>query len=323
MPHSREVSVIIAARNARATIGHAVSSALGQAEVAEVIVIDDASSDGTMAAACESAAGDPRLDVIRTECNIGPAAARNLAINRGSAPYIALLDADDRYLQGRLRHLLAFPNWDMVADDIAFFSGPVPTLPGGTDRTEMLDLVRFVEGNYTGRRGNRGELGFLKPVIRRDFLEHHSLAYDESIRLGEDYDLYVRCLQKGARFLLSHRVGYLAEVRDASLSSRHATSDLAALLSAADRHIAAETDAGAVQVMRRHRRQLRNRLLLREFLDRKATDGIGAAIAFALNPPSQFAPIAGGILSDKLKWRARHTGAVRTTLLSVSDAARP
>ena len=75
-------------------------------------------------------------------------------------------------------------------------------------------LVDFVEGNLSQKGAARCELGFLKPVMRRAFLERHGLRYDPQLRLGEDYDLYTRCLMKGARFALSHRVGYRAEVRE-------------------------------------------------------------------------------------------------------------
>lgn len=325
MPQSHEVSVVIAARNARETIGSAVASALGEPEVSEVILVDDASSDGTGSAALEIAADDPRLQVIRVERNIGPAAARNLAIGRSTAQYVALLDADDRFVPGRLGHLLAIPGWDLAADNIAFHSGSEPDLSSGSEQVERVDrlnLAQFVEGNLSGD-ANRGELGFLKPVIRRSFLERHGLAYDETIRLGEDYDLYVRCLQHGARFMLSHRVGYLARVREDSLSSRHGTADLAALLAATERHLRTEVSAEARRSMRRLRRQVRNRLLLREFLDRKATGGLGAALAFALAPPTRFAPIAKGILRDKLRSSRTPGAGVRDTLLPVSGAAGP
>lgn len=321
MPQCRQVSVVIAARNAEDSIGRAVLSALEQTEVAEVIVVDDASTDETGTAAHDVAPGDPRLDVIRTERNIGPAAARNLAIGRSSAPFIALLDADDCFLPGRLGHLLDLPDWDMAADNITFFSGAIPSLPRGSDRIETLDLVRFVEGNFSRKGENRGELGFLKPVLRREFLHRHGLGYDEHLRLGEDYDLYVRCLQRGARFVLTHRVGYLAEVRETSLSSHHTTSELSALVAATDRHIETAATAEARYAMRAHRRQLVNRYLLRAFLDRKSAGGVMAALAFALRPPSRLAPIAMGVLADKLRGSSNGGSRVRTTLLPVSDAS--
>jgi hypothetical protein len=52
--------------------------------------------------------------------------------------------------------------------------------------------------------------------------------------------------------------------------------------------------------MRDHQRQLRDRYLLRAFLDRKAARGRVAAIAFAFAPPTNLRPIMLGVLSDKL-----------------------
>jgi glycosyltransferase involved in cell wall biosynthesis len=58
------VAVLIAAHNAAATIGAAVRSALAQPEACEVIVVDDASTDGTGTAALAAAQGDTRLHVL-------------------------------------------------------------------------------------------------------------------------------------------------------------------------------------------------------------------------------------------------------------------
>ena len=71
MSHSRCVSVIIAAHNARTTIGKAIISALDQNEVSEVIVVDDASTDETADAATEAGGGESRLKILRSEINIG------------------------------------------------------------------------------------------------------------------------------------------------------------------------------------------------------------------------------------------------------------
>ncbi len=212
----------------------AVTSALAQPEVGEVVVVDDASTDATGDAARRGTSSDPRLVVLRQDSNIGPAAARNLAIARSTSPFIAVLDADDLLLQGRFAPLLARTDWDLSADNIAFVAdtdpvGPQPIL---TDRgdAEVLDLASFVRGNISGKGPGRVELGFLKPLMRRDFLVAQGLAYDPGLRLGEDYDFYVRALQQGARFLVSRRLGYVARVRANSLSRQHGTADLQALL---------------------------------------------------------------------------------------------
>jgi succinoglycan biosynthesis protein ExoU len=299
------VGVIVAAHNAAATIGMAITSALAQSEVNEVIVVDDASTDATGTAALRAGGNDPRLVVMRQDRNIGPAAARNLAISQSSSPYIAVLDADDHLLRGRFAHLLARPDWDMTADNIAFVADTdtagIPLDESDHGRAQTLDLASFVRGNITGNGPGRIELGFLKPLMRRDFLVAHNLAYDPGLRLGEDYDLYVRALQKGARFLMSRRVGYVARVRENSLSRQHGTADLRALLDACDRHIAAATAPATLSALNAHRRQLRARVLLRLFLDRKAEAGIAAALGFALRPPANFAPIALCVLADKMR----------------------
>jgi succinoglycan biosynthesis protein ExoU len=320
-----EVAVIIPARNAEATIGDAVASALEQPEVREVIVVDDASQDGTATRARAVAGHDRRLTILRQEANIGPAAARNRAIAQAKAPYIALLDADDYFLPGRFGPLFAQTDWDMIADNIVFVGAENPRriaagdLPSGQSGGAVLDLHAFVRGNIAQKNVRRGELGFLKPVIRRSILPIDGPVYDSALRLGEDYDLYVRLFLAGARFRLDRRIGYVARVRPDSLSGQHGTGDLWALMQASARHGAvAGPGSPAASALRAHHSQLRARYLLREFLDRKAAQGIGSALGFALCPPTNFAPIFRGVLADKLgagqRPAASDVGGLRTLL---------
>jgi succinoglycan biosynthesis protein ExoU len=303
------VAVLIAAHNAAATIGAAVRSALAQPEAREVIVVDDASNDGTGKIALAAAQGDNRLHVLSAERNLGPAAARNVAIAASSAPIIALLDADDLFLTGRLGALLAQPGWDLIADNIVFLppgADPAALLSGDAPAPGLsaLDLAGFVRGNLPREGQERGELGFLKPLIRRDFLDRFGLRYDPDLRLGEDYDLYVRALLHGARFLVSHRLGYVAHVRPTSLSGRHGTEDLARLARVAERHLAALPPGHAAgPSMARLHQSLRARHLHRACLDAKADHGIRAAFGLALSPPSNALPIARGVLRDKIAAR--------------------
>ncbi|ACM30579.1 glycosyltransferase [Agrobacterium sp. SHOUNA12C] len=299
------VCVIIAAKNASDTIGLAVASALREPEVAEVVVIDDGSTDGTAAAARQADDGSGRLIIQEFEKNRGPAAARNHAIEISRAPLISILDADDFFFPGRFKPLLASDDWDFVADNIAFVdSDTVSTAYTMLDhfdpKPRFLDLVAFVEGNISKRGVRRGEIGFLKPLMRRSFLDKHGLRYDEALRLGEDYDLYVRALAKAARYKIIHSCGYGAVVRSNSLSGQHRTDDLRRLYEA-DRAILAAgglspTDAA---VIRRHEQHIRGRYELRHFLDIKSKSGMGAAASYALGKPAAIPAIAGGIFADK------------------------
>jgi glycosyltransferase involved in cell wall biosynthesis len=66
----------------------------------ELIVIDDASTDGT--SHWLGTLRDSRIRVTRSDCNQGPSAARNIGIAMASAPVLAFLDSDDVYLPNRL-----------------------------------------------------------------------------------------------------------------------------------------------------------------------------------------------------------------------------
>lgn len=241
-----DVCVIVAAFNASSTICAAVDSALAQERVAvEVIAVDDASTDGTLRQLENVAAADRRLKVLSNTRNAGPAAARNRALEATRARYVTVLDSDDRMEPGRLAAMLALAkegDWDMVADDLH----KVTEHGKSAARTRMfskhpigarrIDLEAFVRGNLTRLHGGRGEMGFFKPLIRRDFLIENRLGYDESMRLGEDYALYAMALAAGASFLLVDPLGYDALTRADSLSGRHCAADLGALV-AADRRM--------------------------------------------------------------------------------------
>lgn len=299
---TQTICVIIAAKNASDTIGLAVASALREVEVSEVVVVDDGSSDGTEAAAKAVDDGTDRLKVISFAQNRGPSAARNAAIAQSTAPLIAILDADDFFFPGRFTPMLAESDWDFVADNIAFVADPTALAvpPRFQSRARSMSLVQFVEGNISKRGKPRGETGFLKPVMSRAFLARHGLQYDEQLRLGEDYDFYVRALAKGARYKVIEHCGYGAVVRGDSLSSRHRTEDLRRLYEADNAIMSAmPLTPEAKQIITTHRDHIRARYELRAFLDAKSQHGKGAAIKHMLGRLDALPSVVTGIFFDK------------------------
>ncbi|MFQ6550851.1 glycosyltransferase family 2 protein [Aestuariibius insulae] len=259
-----DVAVIIPAWNAETTVSRAIDSALSQVGVSvEVIVVDDASTDGTVRVLSDLAALDRRVTFLQQSRNMGPAAARNRALDAATAPYVTPLDSDDFMEEGRLATLLDLAkqgSWDIVADDLY-------KMVAGSDemsRTRLwsrkeigvqaVDLPFFVKGNLSELHGDRGELGFLKPLIYKAFLDQIGLRYDEGMRLGEDYLLYATALVQGAQFCLTDPAGYVAVVRDDSLSGSHRAKDLGALVQA-DSQLLSEVsdDPQAKALIRRHR----------------------------------------------------------------------
>lgn len=302
---SADVTVIIAAHNASKTIARAVKSALAEPEVAEVIVVDDASTDSTLAVVEALGIASGRLKTLRLDLNRGPSFARNRALEMSRSDFVSILDADDVVLSGRYSRMFAATDWDLLADNIIFveeggFLGDVVRTPPPGDEEVVLDLTRFVAGNISRRGVHRGELGFLKPVIRRAFLDENGLRYDEALRLGEDYDLYTRALAAGARFKIRRSCGYAAIVYPNSLSSRHDTQDLQRLADV-DRALLDRLPANhlARSAIGRHERQTRDKYRLREFLDRKSASNL-QGLYYALAEPETFRAVVSGVVADKV-----------------------
>ncbi len=301
------VTVVIAAYNAEATVSRAIRSALAQPETAEVIVVDDASADGTCAAINHEAEADRRVRLIRQDTNQGPAAARNRAIDDATSDFVAVLDSDDVFLPGRLECLLSCDPIEMVADNIAFVKPGHLAMAVEQDWSVIspaftpLDATGFVLGNLRKKGVSRGELGFLKPLLSRRFLEQHNLRYDPSLRLGEDYDLYVRMLLAGARMRLTRRPGYAAVVRGDSLSARHGADDLGSFFTALRAHLAmGPHSSNLTRAMQAHLTEVRRKHDHRVFLDLRRSQGGRAAIRYLLSARDRAWPVARQIARDKL-----------------------
>ncbi|HGF1362028.1 TPA: glycosyltransferase [Enterobacter cloacae] len=114
-----DVSVIIPAFNAQATIGHLVHKLLSEQTLRmEVIVVDDGSTDETWTLL--SAITDERLMLIHQE-NQGVYAARNAALAVHGGEWVVFLDADDRIADGFLQERLRIAREAQA--DVAVFNG--------------------------------------------------------------------------------------------------------------------------------------------------------------------------------------------------------
>jgi GT2 family glycosyltransferase len=99
------VSILIPAYNAERWIGQTIASALSQTwPNKEIIIVDDGSSDSTVAVAKTY---QTRLLKIVTQSNLGAAAARNKALSFAQGDYIQWLDADDLLAPDKISQQLA------------------------------------------------------------------------------------------------------------------------------------------------------------------------------------------------------------------------
>lgn len=194
--------VVMPAFDTEATIGEAIASVVAQTWTAwELVIVDDGSTDGTLAAA-ESWAADPRITVIH-QANAGPAAARRAGVAAGSAPLIVRLDADDVLLPHCLATYARFIETDREHDLFScdaeiFGEGGVPHRYYRSERfqtmteltlEEMLDANRILGPAAVCTRDAYERAGGMRPGV-----------------YAEDYDFWLRALAAGARHV------YLPEV---------------------------------------------------------------------------------------------------------------
>lgn len=96
------VTIVIPCYNAAKYVNRTIDSALSQTGVDfEIIAVDDGSADNTLSVI---SAYEPRIKVLthQDNVNLGQAASLNLAIDNSQAEFIAFLDSDDVFYQGKL-----------------------------------------------------------------------------------------------------------------------------------------------------------------------------------------------------------------------------
>jgi glycosyltransferase involved in cell wall biosynthesis len=202
LPETPTVSVIIPAYNAAKYIGEAVNSVFAQTFTShEIIVINDGSND-TDELERELKRYPPSLRYIKQD-NRGAAAARNTGLRAAAGEFVAFLDADDTWFPDFLEKQVEFlkrNNADLVYAD-ALLSGNSP-LAG---RSFMQ--VEPSRGEVTPENLLAIKVTVLTSTVlaRKEPILKAGL-FDEALRRGQDFDLWLRLAKRGARFAYHREV---------------------------------------------------------------------------------------------------------------------
>lgn len=185
-------AVVIPCYNGAAFIGDAVASALRQSRpVAEIIVVDDGSTDDSVAVVEAMGATGHPVRSITVERNGGPATARNVGIAAAAAPFVAFLDADDRWDEQHCASLLAaldrHPDASLAfartraVDSLGLnlSAGLAPTI-AATTWAHLLEPLLF-----------DSPIPQSAVIARRERLLAAG-GYTDGLRHSEDYDLWLR-----------------------------------------------------------------------------------------------------------------------------------
>jgi succinoglycan biosynthesis protein ExoO len=221
---SGSVSVVIPAYNAEGFVHRAIGSVLGQSiSVLEVLIVDDASTDGTVIVVEQLALADSRIRLLTLPTNSGPSVARNVGLAAAMGDWIAVLDADDAYLPERIERMLQAAvesDADILVDNFRYFNPSTGTVGEPVlDEHPELETVTL-EHYLTKARPLTGEpdWGLLKPMFRKSFIDKKGLQYPTYSRHGEDFLFMVEALLQGARYVLMRGAGYLYTGRESGFS---------------------------------------------------------------------------------------------------------
>lgn len=194
------ISVVIPCYNAERWIGATLRSVLAQDwPKLEIIVVDDGSSDRSAELVRTQF---PDITLLQQK-NSGVAAARNLGIANAKGDWIAFVDADDIWLPGKLH-----AQWLALSlhpgERMAYTAWHV--WPCANPEPEAT-LLRDLGQHSTDTSLWDGPTGWIYPDLLEDccvwtstVLMHRSLleqigTFDEQLRIGEDYDLWLRASQ--------------------------------------------------------------------------------------------------------------------------------
>jgi glycosyltransferase involved in cell wall biosynthesis len=195
-----KIDVIIPTYNSAHFITEAISSVQTQTYAPEqIIIVDDGSTDDT-----ESIISDLRhastvpLMYIKKE-NGGPNSARNVGLAHATAELVAFLDADDRWGPTKLAQQVALFEQD-IDGTLGLVYGNYKVIDtAGADRPDVptVKLDPLVRGYaFAALLPGNLILGSASNVlIRRSVFETVGM-FDETLRIGEDWDMWLRIAEK-------------------------------------------------------------------------------------------------------------------------------
>lgn len=184
------VSVVVPCFNAGRFIGATIESVLAQTYSSfELIVVDDKSTDDSVAVVRNYASRDPRVSLLELDSNRGaPAAPRNLGVRAARGDWIAFLDADDLWHPRKLElQMLALARTgakvcstqmrDFKSGDTIEFGDPTAC------RLRLVDL-RMQLIKYRTPTSSI--------VVERDWMLSHPFNEDLQFKAREDTDCFIR-----------------------------------------------------------------------------------------------------------------------------------
>ncbi|RXE85350.1 glycosyltransferase [Pseudoalteromonas sp. A757] len=179
-----KISLIVPTYNSAEYIQACLASLVTQLEdFAEIIVIDDCSTDDTFALLSAFAKRNQAVHVLQTETNSGPGVARNLGIEHAKGEWILFVDSDDALTDLALKQLIQFVDFEAVNCDVVAF-----------DWRYKKDKVNNETFHFEGR--------FDKP----EFTNEKALLLEKYVKFRMDHSAIYLMIKR--QLLIEHQVSF-------------------------------------------------------------------------------------------------------------------
>lgn len=210
------VSIIMPVFNRAEFIGEAIDSLRRQPEIAaEILVIDDGSTDGSDRIVEALAAEDSRVKLIRQD-HQGVSAARNAGLAAATGDYITFLDSDDICAPGKIiRQIRKFeqrPDITAVVGHRMIFNQMGPDFQPAP---ESIWIKRL-------------DICLASAVFRRATFDTFG-GFDPALTYGEDIDFYFRLFETDARFIIETDIAIYYRRHDGNMTNDEAAMHKACL----------------------------------------------------------------------------------------------
>ncbi|WP_282266841.1 FkbM family methyltransferase [Stenotrophomonas sp. PS02298] len=196
------VSIVMTTYNAETTVVDAVQSILDQTyRKLELVIVDDASSDRTLAKLWQMAAKDKRIRIIESPHNRGTYWAKNTGIVASRGDVVTFMDSDDVVDATR------------IEKQLGHICGP------GVVGTTCNYIRKNESGEIVLNRGLEQRIGLITLMLKRKVFDE--IGYFDSVRTSADDEMMQRVkLVYGRRSVVNVAEPlYIAKLRENSLTT--------------------------------------------------------------------------------------------------------
>lgn len=192
------LSIVIPAYNSAEVIANTVNSVIkqiGRNDKIEILIVENGSTDNTTKASETLEKQNPIVRVLHSAKGVSN--ARNKGVEEAKGEWVAFLDADDEFLDGAVSALMRDASEGMT--DIYFYghmNGNEVRSVCDNNTEQYFDKSNMDSCEIMMLSNPTRYLQVWAKLIRRELIVQNQIRFDPSLRLAEDSDFMLKCLEK-------------------------------------------------------------------------------------------------------------------------------